>query len=175
MQIAYTKGMYESPIHQVISKAGPFSIRQYQPFKTVSASRSHIKGYGSFNDLFGYISGHNKEKTSMKMTVPVINDVETSGMTMEFVIPKLHQDHTPLPQSPLLNIKEYPSSLFAVYRFRGNVTEEMIKTYQTLLTDWIITKGYTPQGALKIARYNPPFTPGFLKRNELWLSIKPST
>ena len=166
--------MYESPLHKTLLKAGPFSIRQYQPFKTVSASRANIKGYSSFSDLFGYISGQNKEKTSMKMTVPVINDVETTGMTMEFVIPKMHQDHTPLPQSPLLNIKDYPASLFAVYRFRGNVSEEKIKTYHTLLTDWVTLKGYTPQGSLKIARYNPPFTPGFLKHNELWVSIKPS-
>jgi len=28
-------------------------------------------------------------------------------------------------------------------------------------------------GTLQLARYNPPFIPGFLKRNELWLEVIP--
>ena len=164
--------MYESPDFKEVLKEGSFSIRAYASFKTVSVDEASVSGRGSFSYLFGYISGQNKSNTSMKMTVPVINEIKNETMTMEFVIPKIHQDQTPLPSLSELAIKTYPETLIAVARFSGTTSLTKIQEEFADLSRWIQSKGYTPQGTMKIARYNAPFTPGFLRRNEIWISVK---
>jgi effector-binding domain-containing protein len=164
--------MYESPTYTETLVEGHFSIREYTTFKTVKADQAKMNGYGTFDALFGYISGQNQNRTSMKMTVPVINDLQDEGMTMEFVIPKLHSDHTPSPSMSALEIKTYPSTLVAVARFSGSTSFDKIEQERLALLQWVESKGYKTQGTVKIARYNAPFTPGFLRRNEIWISIE---
>ena len=163
--------MYESPTYIDQLVEGHFSIREYTTFKTVKADQAKMNGYGTFDALFGYISGQNQNRTPMKMTVPVINDLQDEGMTMEFVIPKIHQEHTPPPSMQALEIKTYPPTLVAVSRFSGSTSVEKIEQERLALIQWVTSKGFTIQGTMKIARYNAPFTPGFLRRNEIWIEL----
>ncbi|TXT17538.1 MAG: hypothetical protein FD133_1348, partial [Erysipelotrichaceae bacterium] len=64
-----------------------------------------------------------------------------------------------------------PQRICAVYRFSFNPKMETIRNYENALKAWIEQEGYVINGSLQLARYNPPFTPGFLKRNELWFEV----
>jgi hypothetical protein len=86
----------------------------------------------------------------MKMTVPVINDLQDEGMTIEFVIPKLHSDQTPSPSMSALEIKTYPSTLVAVSRFSGSTSFNKIEQERLALLQWVESKGYKTKGTVKI-------------------------
>ena len=82
----------EQPDYTVIKKDNEFEIRQYTNFLTATVEtegeRDDAIGKG-FRILFKYISGENKNKESISMTVPVMQ--KSSGnnkWSVSFVVPK---------------------------------------------------------------------------------------
>ena len=65
----------EQPDYSVIKKDNEFEIRQYTNFLTATVEtdgeRDEAIGKG-FRILFKYISGENKEKENISMTIPVM-------------------------------------------------------------------------------------------------------
>ena len=164
--------MYESPDYEVIQKVDDFELRLYSTFHTVSIQESSLRGYSGFGYLFNYISGNNNSSTKMKMTVPVINDLESNEQSMEFVIPKIHEKDIPQPMDSQMKIKDYPEQHVLVYRFSGLINQAKLKTIMEKMNQTLATLKMTRVGAPKIARYNGPYTLPFLRHNEVWINVR---
>jgi hypothetical protein len=61
-------GRYESLKYDVAVQEGPFEIRMYEPFDTISCDENELKGTRGFRTLFSYISGDNDKRQTISMT-----------------------------------------------------------------------------------------------------------
>jgi hypothetical protein len=166
------ESMYESPDYQTIKKIDDIELRLYKQFHTVSIQESSLGGYSGFGYLFNYISGNNQHTTKMKMTVPVINDLDSNEPSMEFVIPKVHELDIPLPNDSHMKIKDYPSQHVLVYRFSGLINQNKLDVIIEKMSKTLSALNMVQIGAPKIARYNGPYTLPFLRHNEVWLNVR---
>jgi effector-binding domain-containing protein len=162
---------YESPAYRVTLKDRAFECRLYEPFATAKVLESNLKGYSGFGYLFSYISGDNQEQQKMNMTVPVINDYEQEGMTMEFVVPKEFINRVPTPNQPEVKIKHYPSQLVAVYSFSGLTSLQHWQDAEQKLRSWLEKNNLKAKGQARFARYNSPYALPFMRHNEVQLVI----
>lgn len=164
-------GKYEEPHFEVLDQEGAFQIRKYDAFLTAMTKDNTLRGSG-FNKLFSFISGENERREKLAMTIPVIND--SNDVTMEFVLPLKYKniEDAPIPTHPNVSLKAYPESVVAAITFSGKSSENTIIEKQELLKTWVVSKGYIIDSPYRLARYNAPLTPGFLRRNEIHYTIK---
>jgi hypothetical protein len=109
------------------------------------------------------------------MTTPVINELNQDSMTMAFVMPSdIPFEELPKPKSERLTMIKKENMTFASIRFSRTVCPTLLEKKKKELTDWMSTQNLIPGSVIWLARYNPPFIPGFLKRNEILISIENS-
>ncbi len=102
------------------------------------------------------------------MTTPVL----TRENYMAFVIPSSYtKDTVPTPSNPLVRIEVQPEKTMAVLRFSGRTHESTVKKYTHILLSTLKNKNIQAKGEPILMRYNSPFTPGFLRRNEVAVEI----
>ncbi len=80
-------------------------------------------------------------------------------------------DSLPKPVSPEVQLKEIPGRQVAAIIFSGNVNADKIAEKKSELLDWLREKHISGIGLIELARYNPPFIPGFFKHNELLIEV----
>jgi len=168
--------MSDQPKYDVLKQDGSFELRRYQSFTMIEASDRDLESYRGFRLAFDFIQGDNERGQKIAMTTPVVNQLSEKGIeTTAFVMPPkmLHAD-VPNPRSASLQKVLVPQRICAVYRFSFSPKMSSIREFEISLRTWIEKEGYTIEGPLQLARYNPPFTPGFLKRNELWFEVTKS-
>lgn len=165
---------YESPEHTVVSKDGSFEIRDY-PALTLAVTPMEKRGEdGSFMKLFRFIGGRNDRGEKIAMTVPVIMTGTTSG-SMGFIVPKkVAEAGVPAPSSPDVTINHRDAGRYAVLRFSGTGSPSASKEAAERLADWMKKHGVTPGGPPLYAYYNPPWTPWFLRHNEVLVPVVPT-
>ena len=163
---------YETAPYKVLQKEGNFEIRQYDAFYTAAVEGSTLEGSSGFSQIFDYISGNNEEKKKISMTTPVFNEMGNEKVSTEFVMPTNYTEDTlPKPANPKVKIKKTERKLTASVTFSGTTSAKKIREYEKLLLDWIEKKNMKPYGNFRLARYNPPFIPPFLRRNEILIDI----
>ena len=182
----------EEPKYQVVEKIGRIEIREYEPYLV-----AQTKVYGSFDQagnqafriLFQYISGANKTQTSIAMTAPVAqtkNSGTSIAMTapvaqtkesdgtwnVSFMVPSTFTEETvPQPTDPRVNIVAIPRSLVAAINTSGFWSESKVKEAEIELERFLQTSTYLRQGPYTYGRYNAPFVPFFMRRNELMCTV----
>jgi len=57
-------------------------------------------------------------------------------------------------------------------RIRKGMSQKRYVEREGLLFEWIKKRGLEPAGEPIFARYNPPFMPWFLRRNEVLIPLK---
>jgi hypothetical protein len=108
----------------------------------------------------------------ISMTAPVGVQQANDGWKVYFVMPSQYDLETlPKPNNPLVSIKQMPSQKFAIVRFSGLVDEEKMAKKVVELTYWIESKKLKMIGTPELARYNPPWTLPFLRRNEVMIAV----
>ncbi len=163
---------YERPQYQVIEKDKDFEIRHYDAFSTSMVEESKIRGYSGFGVLFRYISGDNETAQPISMTVPVFSERGTTS-SMEFVIPKdVVASGIPKPNNPNVSIRHYEPQVMAVLRHRGRLSNDVITTMEQELRESIKQHGYSISGTLRIAQYDGPYMPVFLRTSELLFPVE---
>lgn len=163
----------ERPKYEVLQKDRKFEIRQYQPMVLAVTTDTGLRGGGGFNTVFRYIGGNNEGGTKISMTAPVVNEVDAAQMTIAFVMPsKFNYEDLPTPKDPRLTLKRVPARKMAAITFSGTVTPRMIEDKKLELLTWLSEKNIIWVGQTELARYNPPFLPGFLKRNEILVEVE---
>ena len=124
--------------------------------------------------LFGYISGQNESKQKIAMTTPVFMDAssEKHEGQMAFVLPKkVAADSVPDPANEEVAISKRAAGKYAVVRFSGRMDRESIEDAEKRLREWLDEKGLAAAKDFEFAGYDPPWTPGPLRRNEVLIRL----
>ena len=165
-----TRAGYESAPYRVVRSDGKFQLRDYPALTVVETTmtRSGNDTDGSFNRLFGFITGRNEAKQKIAMTTPVFMSGNESNATMAFVMPtKLKVGDVPKPADNTVSVRELPAGRFAVLRYSGGRNAE--KEAETLgrLKTWMASEGLGVSSSPVYGYFDPPWTPAFLRRNEV--------
>ena len=154
-------------------------IRRY--LATVLATVRDLPDSEAFRILFKFISGNNRSITGLDgvaqsaaggekipMTVPVLS----TGDSFSFVMPpSFSMDSTPEPRDPRSTLEEMPERRVAVLRFSGVARERLVAARTSQLLETLARSGLRSRGTPFLMRYDPPFTLGFLRRNEVGIEL----
>ncbi len=171
------RGAYETAEYKVVEVDGEFEIREY-PELTLATTLTRFERQGddgSFMRLFRYISGENDAKQKVAMTTPVFMrpQSERSSGKMSFVIPKsVAAQGVPQPNSDQVTMHKRAGGRFAVIRFSGRMAAETMQPAEVKLRKWMSRRELRPAAAAETAGYDPPWTPGPLRRNEVLIRLK---
>ena len=175
----------EEPSYRSTLQETPFEVREYPALiaaeVTVSGERSDAVSAG-FRLLAGYIFGGNTRKQSIAMTAPVIQNEspnEKIAMTApvmqspdRFIMPASYTLETlPTPNDPKVRLVSLPPKRLAVVRFSGLVDDNDVEQQTAVLRAFIAKQKLTAIGTPSLARYDPPWTLWFLRRNEVMLEV----
>ena len=188
---------FEEPDYKVIAKYDNFEIRKYSPYliaETEVENNFEDATNTAFRILFDYISGKNVKQEKIKMTTPVNQrnadqegekikmttpvsqkkTLQSEGKyTINFVIPSKYTLETvPAPQDPRVNIRKVPQKNMAVIKYSGRWTQENYRKHEDKLIKALEEKDLEIIGDPVFARYNPPFWPFFMRRNEILIEVK---
>ena len=194
-----TSQAIEEPEFTVVKKIGAVEIRQYTPYVvaevTVNASADDA-GNQAFPILAGYIFGKNKGEKKMAMTAPVIQSTAPvtqspappikmemtapvtqvavpGGYLVQFVLPKtVSLASAPEPLDARVKLREMPAANWAVITYSGTWSQGNFDENLNALRAALKTADIATQGEPVLSRYNGPFTPWFMRRNEIWLALR---
>lgn len=117
------------------------------------------------------ISEENNDSESIAMTAPVISDESSTNETVSFVMPSKYTMETlPKPNNDAITLREVPARKVAVIRFSGFYSGTNMQKYKEKLLKALERDGIKA-GKISFAGYNPPLTPPFMNRNEVWVEI----
>ena len=68
-------------------------------------------------------------------------------------------------------IEELPTAKLAVIRFKGHAHPKDVNKYKNQLLKILEQNKIRTQGEPVLMRYNSPFAPGFIRRNEVGIKI----
>jgi len=159
--------------YEVVGKNPGFEIRQYAPHLLVTKSMSgslSAAGSNAFRYLAGYIGGENADRQQIAMTAPVLQHKQPSGYEVAFVMPD-HMKDAPAPLREGMEVKKVDGVLMAAKRFSGLATDELFERKGKKLLEELRAAGYEPVGEVSYARYNGPWTPAPLRRNEVLVAL----
>lgn len=100
------------------------------------------------------------------MTAPVVQQAASNGWSVAFVMPAASTwEQLPEPTDPAVKLRQVPARRMAAVRYSGRWTRKLYDRHAQQLREWLAKKNLKPTGAEVWARYNPPFTPWFWRRN----------
>ena len=104
------------------------------------------------------------------MTTPVFMSGNDSNRTMAFVLPaKLNAATAPKPADGAVTVRELPGGRFAVLRFSGGRNAKREAETLARLQTWLAAQGLKASASPVYGYFDPPWTPSFLRRNEVML------
>ena len=184
----------EEAKYEIVSKTGSFEVRDYSPHivaESVVDGTLEDAGNKAFSMLFKYISGENRSHRKIAMTAPVSQEPAPEkikmtspvgqqrvegGWVVSFTMPASYTMATlPTPEDPRVKLRQIPACRMAAVRYSGVWSEKRYVQYKKELESWIEEKGFRILGEPVWARYNPPFTPWFLRRNEILIPVSTET
>ena len=171
------RSAYESAEYTVLQSDGAFEVREY-PALMMATTNTRFEAQGddgSFMRLFRYISGANDADRKVAMTTPVFMQPAVDGAPgqMGFVIPKkTAEQRIPAPVGGSVQIQERTGGRFAVNRFNGRLTSDSFAKAEERLRSWMTSKELTGEADAESAGYDPPWTPGPLRRNEVLIRLQ---
>lgn len=164
--------MTEERKYTLVDKIGSIEIRKYEPCvlaDVVVDSEYRTAGNIGFRPLVSYIS-----QNQIAMTAPVIQEEKVAGSwTVSFVMPAdKKMDNLPIPSNSRVSLRQSPEHYAAALRFSGITRGPRVKEQEKVLREALSKLGIKPIGPVQIARFDPPWTPGFLRHNEVILEIE---
>lgn len=178
----------ETPTYDVVRRWPEAELRRYGP-TIVAETRVEgaREGAGSegFRRLAGYIFGGNRARESIAMTAPVALSSERIAMTapvaqaeadgawvVQFTMPsRWTLDTLPVPDDRRVTLREVPGGLVLARRYAGTWSEARYAAEAEALDAVRVHEGMRAVGAPVWARYDPPWKPWFLRRNEVLLPV----
>jgi len=180
----------EEPKFVVTRQLDGVEVREYAPYivaEVLVSGPAGDAGNQGFKLLAGYIFGKNKgeRKISMtapvtqtaapqkiEMTAPVTQTATEGGYVVQFVMPAGSTlDTLPEPIDPEVHLKAMPGARFGVIRYSGFWSESNYETHLATLRKALEAAGLATTGEPVYSRYDPPWTPWFMRRNEIWLKL----
>ena len=182
----------ETADYDVIETDDDFELRRYAPQilaeTTVNANFDNA-GNQAFRRLFNYISGANRSQSKIamtapvsqesssrkiEMTAPVVQEESGASWNVAFLVPSSFSwDTVPQPTDDSVQLRRVPERTLAALRFSGTWSEERFRDHEKQLLAMLEARGLEVSGETIFARYDPPFKPWFLRRNEVLIPIAP--
>ncbi|WP_346837043.1 heme-binding protein [Microbulbifer sp. SAOS-129_SWC] len=185
----------EEPQYSVTEQSAPFELRTYRPrivAEVVVAGSMDEASSRGFRLLANYIFGNNtaggggSQKIQMtapvgiephsekiSMTAPVSMKESGGRWQVSFVMPSHYTLETlPHPNNAAVTLRQIPETRYAVIRFSGLTGANKVAQKTADLRAWLKEKGLEVVGEPELARYNPPWTLPFLRRNEILLEYR---
>lgn len=194
-----TASAIEEPRFEVVDSTDAYELRRYDSFLVAETEVSGdfgSSGGKAFRILAGYIFGNNQPQEKMSMTAPVISSeagTSRSGEKMAMTAPvvsrqaegdeqryiyqfvmesKYSLETLPQPLDNRITIKKQPQRLVAAHRFGGFWREKNIDAHKARFLEALANDGIEVIGKPELARYDAPFKPWFLRRNEILVKVK---
>jgi hypothetical protein len=166
-----TRAGYESAPYTVVRTDGKIELRDYPALTVVETPMADANGGdGGFRRLFRFITGANEAQQKIAMTTPVFMEGGPSGPTMAFVLPaKLKTADVPKPADGTVTVRELAAGRFAVLRYSGSRNTKNEAEALARLQGWLELERLTAQTGPVFGYFDPPWTPSFLRRNEVML------
>jgi hypothetical protein len=180
----------EKSKYNILESDLDFEIRQYAPqivAETMVEGDFEKVGKQGFRRLYDYISGNNRQKKSIAMTAPVTQEANSEKIAMTapvaqqkvdnkwritFLMPSEYTlDDLPQPLDSRVTLKQEPGRIVAAIKYSGTWDESRYEEKKAVLEDFIARRGLNPVGEPVWARYDSPFMPWFLRRNEVLIPI----
>jgi hypothetical protein len=184
----------EEPKFSILEKTPPFELRSYAPMilaeVQVEGDLDEASSQG-FRLIAAYIFGQNQVSEKIAMTAPVaveeqlpksakiamtapVNIESNSGKwTVSFVMPSEYaMESLPKPLNSKVQLRQIPAVKRAAITFSGFYNESKVAERTLELEDWMRTKNLQAVGSPKFARYNPPWTLPFMRRNEIMIDVR---
>ena len=181
----------EEPSYDVVRRFDGVELRQYAPYVVAQVlvnGPAEQAGSAAFPILAGYIFGKNKgarklEKTApltqaalavkLEMTAPVTQAAAPGGYVVQFVLPQgISIDSAPEPIDPRVQLRAVSGHRVAVIRYSGFWSQSNYDQHLGKLQAALQAANLPWTGEPVLSRYDPPFTPWFLRRNEIWLALQ---
>jgi DNA gyrase inhibitor GyrI len=80
-------------------------------------------------------------------------------------------EELPTPDDSRVEFREEPAYRAAVIRFSGWVNDKKAERYWQTLITFLEEQGIQPVGDPTLNQYNPPWTPPFMRRNEIIVAV----
>ena len=163
----------ETTAYRVVKKTGDVEIRDY-PEMEVARTPMDSRGMdGSFGRLFRFITGANDSKKNIAMTTPVLIAGSDNERTMSFILPVATvRDGVPAPNGSAVKIEKLSAARYAAMRFSGGRNEANEKRAGDKIRALLKNQNITPVGEVVFAYYDPPWTPLFMRRNEVLIRVE---
>jgi hypothetical protein len=184
----------EEPQFSVLEKTPPFELRSYAPMilaeVKVEGDLEEASSQG-FRLIAAYIFGQNQVSEKIAMTTPVTIEGQTpksakiamtSPVSIEsnagqwivsFVMPSQYtMENLPKPLNSKVQLRQIPAVKRAVIGFSGFYNANKVAERTLELEEWMKTKNLQVASAPKFARYNPPWTLPFMRRNEIMIDVR---
>jgi effector-binding domain-containing protein len=184
-------GVSEEAKYSVVLKEGDLELRRYEPqivAETIVEGDFDEVGNEAFRRLFGYISGKNRKNQPIPMTAPVSQEKEGEKIPMTapvnqerrgdqwsitFLMPSQYTMQTlPEPVDDRVHLREVPERLTAAITYSGTWSRKRYELHKEKLLEWMRDKQLEQTGEPVYARYNPPFTLWFMRRNEVLIPVR---
>jgi len=181
----------EEAKYKVVLNEQSFEVRQYESHvlaEIIVDGELEDAGSKAFQPLFKYISGNNKSKQKVEMTAPVSQGPVSEKIDMtspvgqqrkggkwavSFMMPSSYSLETlPVPDDPNVILRQVPARYIAAARYSGFWSEEGYRSNLDKLNVWIEKQNLSVVGDPIWARYNPPYMPWFLRRNEILVPVE---
>ena len=169
-----TTSAIEEPTYSLVTswESPDIEIRDYD--SRILATTRMTEGQNSgFRVLAGYIFGGNENEQEIAMTAPVQRTMPgEQEAEMAFVVPRAYSmEELPTPDDSRVEFREVPAYRAAVIRFSGWVNDKKAERYWQTLIAFLEEQGIQPVGDPTLNQYNPPWTPPFMRRNEIIVAV----
>jgi hypothetical protein len=183
----------EKLAYETLESRDGFELRRYAPFAAaeieVSGEFTAVGGR-AFGALADFIGGNNRANAKIAMTAPVnqrpaqgeriamtapVTQTATAAGTyvVSFVMPaKYTLDTVPRPADPRIRLSQEPARLMAARAYSGTWSESRYRDNERALLAAVEQAGLEAVGPPVWARYDPPFMPWFLRRNEVLVEVR---
>lgn len=183
----------EEPAYTILEQRTDYQIRAYDSVivAEVAVTGDYNEGLNTgFREIADYIFGNNTTASSIAMTAPVqdslettptkismtvpVQDVEESGQRhISFVMPAQYTLETiPKPNNPQVHLKVLPRKVVAVKRFTWYPTKTRILKKKHELQESLVRDGVAQLSLPLTALYNPPASAPFILRNEIHIDVE---
>lgn len=181
--------MTEQQAYDVVGHGDGYELREYPACVVAEVDVDggfEEAGSVAFRPLLAYIQGSNSSRESVAMTAPVVQQ-QALGMTapvlqspgdaqhhtVAFVLPRsVTLETAPIPQDSRVRVREMPRSLTAVARYSGRWSQSSYERHLQELREALTAAGLVAVGEPRFARFDPPFKPWFLRRNEVHIDVE---
>jgi hypothetical protein len=154
-----------APYQVIQNLASQVEIRQYEQQTWVSTS--YETDDSSFPVLASYIFGGNKEGETLSMTAPVITDQK-----MAFILPQgISKGNAPTPDGQAIDVTTVPARKRATLTFSWWTPQSRVEKKTAEFLNILRENDIETKGQPFLMRYNDPWSPPFLRRNEVSIEV----